>query len=155
MSESGAQSTAEENATSFSDTPEAQFERLLTGVRGNEDEFGWVDVESAESELPALRVGSFISVRRDLYIPSISKALASADKLRGLSDTMKAMSSFQSAAYMPPSDLPDMAQVDALVALADAAAGSETVIGESTVRSTKATPCWLPTPAARQAHPGS
>ncbi|GEP49274.1 hypothetical protein MSA03_27820 [Microbacterium saccharophilum] len=73
----GAQYAREDEKTvRLTDTPPAQFERLMALVAADPELSGWAAVDDPETEFPSLRVGALIDVECDIQIPSMIKALS-------------------------------------------------------------------------------
>lgn len=111
---------------SYSDTPEAQFQRLLDGVKGREDELSWIDVLDPENDVEAARIGFFISGHCEVYVPSVSKALGDPEQLKGFADLARGMQGLGIA----PHDSIDLDQMDAMVSFAASLGGTQTLVGE-------------------------
>lgn len=127
----GASDRSEEETISFSDTPHAQFERLLRAVQGSEDEFGWYDVVQPDTELQGLPIGSFLSFDADVYIPEMSKALSAAGDLKSTLSALEGMTRLmEGAGHAKPANMPDAGQLEMLGNVAELMAGTETMVGD-------------------------
>lgn len=112
---------------SYSDSPEAGFERILKGIKGREEELSWIDVLDPENDLRGLQIGYFLSAHCEVYVPSISRALGNPEQLQGFANLARTAKSFG----IPLGDNdPDIEQIDAVVNLAKSIGGSQTVVGE-------------------------
>ncbi|MFF9203651.1 hypothetical protein ACF1AE_17820 [Streptomyces sp. NPDC014986] len=118
-----------ERAT-FSDTPQAQFERLLSLANSEPDLAGWFPVES-DTALSEIRVGHLIDAECDIYIPDLVKALSPQggliDALNRIESIMPAMSIFGADGM---DDLPSREQRDAVKLFSNALGGSQIAVGE-------------------------
>ncbi len=65
-----------EQTVRLTDTPPAQFERLMALTAANPQLSGWIEVTDPEIDFPDLRVGALIDVECDIQIPSMIKALS-------------------------------------------------------------------------------
>ncbi|MFE9483444.1 hypothetical protein ACFYNM_33185 [Streptomyces spororaveus] len=63
-----------EESASFSDTPQARFERLMSLAKDQPEMAGWVDVANPDVDFTDIGVGALIEVECDMYIPEMVKA---------------------------------------------------------------------------------
>lgn len=121
---------SEGERSTFTDTPQAQFERLLSLANSEPDLAGWFPV-NAETDLSGIKVGHLIDAECEIYIPDIIKALSPHGGL------MEALSQFQS--IMPAmsafgvdevEDLPSREQVDAMKLFSNTLGGKQIAVGE-------------------------
>lgn len=127
----GGTERSEEETLSISDTPQAQFERLVRAVKGNEESFGWYDILDPDRDFQGIPIGSFVSMDTEVYIPQMSKAFSSAGDLQGALSALQGMSKFMEATGTAlPSNMPDASQIEILGNVAETMAGTESVVGE-------------------------
>ncbi|SBS79289.1 hypothetical protein MHPYR_710016 [uncultured Mycobacterium sp.] len=79
-----------ERTDTFSDAPEAQFQRLLAAANSDPDAIGWTEVLDPGSDFESANVGELISWECDLGIPNILRLMTpggAASKLMNMMGT--------------------------------------------------------------------
>lgn len=93
----GGDSTKENEMTiSMTDSPPAQFERLMKLAESDPEAAGWVEVLEPDSELPELLTGALIELECEIEVPTFVKML---NRGTGLINTMKSLS--EMSAFLP------------------------------------------------------
>jgi len=69
--------SADGESQEYSDDGPARFDRLLALVAGDEERFGWRDIEEDESLLNGLKAGHLITFGGEIYESDLSKATSS------------------------------------------------------------------------------
>lgn len=85
-----------EQTISMTDTPPAQFERLLRLAATDPEAAGWVEILEPDTEFPELLVGALIDIECDIQVPSFVSML---NRGSGIIETMKSISAL--APLMP------------------------------------------------------
>ncbi|MFI6400759.1 hypothetical protein [Streptomyces sp. NPDC050548] len=120
----------EAERTTFTDTPQAQFERMLSLAKSEPELAGWITPKS-DHEFNSVKIGSLIEVDCEIYVPDTVKALAPQG---GLLDAMDQFEAFLPALSMFGSeqldDLPSREQRDAVRLVANSLGGKQIVVGE-------------------------
>lgn len=81
---------------SLTDSPPAQFERLMKLAAADPESAGWVEVLAPDDDLPELLTGALIEIESDIEVPTFVKML---NRGTGLIDTMKSLS--EMSAFLP------------------------------------------------------
>lgn len=105
-----------EQTISMTDTPPAQFERLMRLAAADPESAGWVEVLDPDTEFPDLLVGALIDIECDIQIPSFVSML---NRSSGLMDTMKSMTALSDImpAGAPAIDPNQLAMVETMTNL--------------------------------------
>ncbi|MFF8931265.1 hypothetical protein ACF1AO_28770 [Streptomyces longwoodensis] len=116
--------------STFADTPQAQFERMLSLAKSDTSLAGW-RTPTSDQDFETVEIGNLIEVECDLYVPDIVKALAPQG---GLMDAMEQFEALLPAMSMfgtePLDDLPSREQRDAVRLAANSLGGKQIVVGE-------------------------
>ncbi|MFE9925758.1 hypothetical protein ACFYQA_30590 [Streptomyces sp. NPDC005774] len=120
----------EKEKATFSDTPQAQFERLLSLAKSETDLAGWFPI-GVETDLSEVKVGHLVDTECDIYIPDLVKALSPRG---GLADALNLMESIGPAMSVfgvdGMGDLPSREQRDAVKLFSSTLGGSQIAVGE-------------------------
>lgn len=122
-----------ENEESFklTDTPEAQFERLIKLAQQDPELSGWVDVLDPDTELATVGVGAIVSSECDVYVPDVVRALSNKGGLGEALDAINQMMPFAAALGLDTeSGLPPKAEQDAVRGFIDKLGGNLVAVGE-------------------------
>lgn len=111
---SGGKSAEQTVTQQVSDTGPARFERLLQLIKGNEEQFGWIEVIQ-QADVEAARVGSIIDATCELYESDATK-VAGPDGILSMLPLMKMISDLSSSTGNPLAGLPSAADLDAMAA---------------------------------------
>ena len=109
-SRGGAKET--EESRSYTDTPEARFNRLLTALESRSDELAYVEVLQPDSDLKDIGIGSMLSWECEIYVPEVIQAMSSKGEML---DALNLMQDLRPAAGMfglETEGLPDQEQVE-------------------------------------------
>ncbi len=114
-----------EQTVSMTDSPPAQFERLMRLVGADPEAAGWVEILDPDTELPQLLTGALIDIECDIQIPTFVGML---NRSSGLIDTMKSLSALSD--LMPAgSAVPDPQQVEMAEKLTDLMGDKVMIVG--------------------------
>ncbi|MEV0534704.1 hypothetical protein [Kitasatospora sp. NPDC050463] len=120
-----------EISTSFADTPQAQFERLLQLAQSDPEVTGWIDVANPEVDLQGIGIGALIDVECDAYIPEIVKAFTPDGGLVQALDQLDAILPFMNVFDPNAAEgLPGQRERDAMKGLVGALSGKALVVGD-------------------------
>ncbi|MGW2273942.1 DUF6414 family protein [Streptomyces yangpuensis] len=120
-----------EESVSFSDTPQARFERLMGLAKSEPEMAGWVDVANPDVDFSDIGVGALIEVECDIYIPEIVKALMPDGGVVDALDKIEALLPFASI-FDPDAaqGLPSVHEREAARAFVGALGGKALVVGD-------------------------
>lgn len=113
---SGTSESEGESTEHYDDTSEAQFERLLALIAGNEDQFGWLTVLQ-QSDLASVSKGNTIDVSADIFEPEINKIAGRGGLMEAL-PLMRQLSALADNTDIP--GIPAREQLDAIAAFGSA-----------------------------------
>jgi hypothetical protein len=120
----------EKEKMTFSDTPQAQFERLLALAESEPDLAGWFPIE-AETDLTEVKVGYLIDAPCEIYIPDVVKAFAPQGGMIDALNLMEAIGPAMSAfGVNAMGDLPSREQRDAVKLFSAAIGRNQIAVGE-------------------------
>ncbi|WP_329458079.1 DUF6414 family protein [Streptomyces sp. NBC_01497] len=120
-----------EESASFTDTPQAQFERLMELARTEPKIAGWVDVVDPDIDLQDIGVGALIDIECDIYVPEIVKALTPDGGLVEALDKLDALLPFVSMFDATAAQgLPSEDERDAFRGFVGALGGKALVVGD-------------------------
>lgn len=120
-----------ETAASFSDTPQAQFERLLRMARSEPSIAKWIEINESDPDFNSAGIGFLISARCDLDIPQVSRILSSSGGFVEAMEQMEAIAPFVTM-FEPQAtaEMPSREQRDAMKGFVGALNGKAIVVGE-------------------------
>ncbi|MGN7977418.1 DUF6414 family protein [Microbacterium sp. 22195] len=95
---SGDSSKESELTISLTDSPPAQFDRLMKLAAADPELAGWVEVIDPDTDLPDLLTGALVEIEVDIEVPTFVKML---NKSTGIINTMKSLS--EMSAFLPTS----------------------------------------------------
>lgn len=103
----GGGGSAKEAAESaeYADTAPAKFNRLLDLASGNEEELGWLEIQSLE-QLDGAGFGAVVHLECEVYIPNMVRLLASGELGEAIG-IMKALGDHKDAFGFEKDDMPD------------------------------------------------
>jgi hypothetical protein len=82
-------SREDEEARTFSDTPQAQFDRLLKAASKDSDALAWLDVTQPDVDFDGIGIGAMVSWECELYVPHIIQTMAGSGGVRDAIDKMQ------------------------------------------------------------------
>ena len=124
-------SRGSEESTSYADTPQAQFQRLMDLAKVDPEIAGWVDVANPDVDFANIGVGALIDIECDIYIPELVKALTPSGGLVDALDKLDAILPFANM-FDPNSmdGLPSEKERDAMRGIVGALGGKVLVVGD-------------------------
>lgn len=84
-------SREDEEARTYSDTPEAQFDRLLKAAAKDSEALAWLDVAQPDVDFVDIGVGAMVSWECELYVPHIIQTMAGSGGARDAIDKMQSL----------------------------------------------------------------
>jgi hypothetical protein len=116
--------------STFTDTPQARFERLLSLADSERDLAGWFPIDG-ETDLTDIKVGHLVDAECEIYIPDIIKALSPQGGLIEAVDQMQSILPAMNAFGAPQiDDLPSREQIDAMRLFSNTLGGKQIAVGE-------------------------
>jgi hypothetical protein len=119
-----------EEVTSRSDTPESRFERLRSLALEDTETSGWMEVADTDKDLEAVKIGSLVEIRCEIYIPEVVKALSSSGGLVKTIEQFQSLSRFAPAFGTEIQGMPPADQLDAVKGFASALGADAMLVGE-------------------------
>ena len=127
---SGGTAHEEETSREFADTPQAQFERLLSAAAKDPDGLDWLDITQPDTELPTVRRGTLISWECDFYTPEVVQVFGRNSEARALMQMMEGLMPAAPAVGLDTSGLPAANEVGAMAGFLDAVQIDHVVEGD-------------------------
>jgi hypothetical protein len=125
-----AHSQEREESTSLSDTPAAQFTRLLDLARKDPEAAGWIEVLNPDDDLKDVGIGALIEAECDIYVPEVIQALASSGGLVEALNAMAELEPYVKALGLDTANLPARDERDSMKGFIEALGGSIVAVGE-------------------------
>lgn len=124
-------SRGSEESSSYADTPQAQFQRLMDLAQSQPEIAGWVDVANPDTDFSDIGVGALIDLECDVYIPEIVKALTPSGGLIDALDKLDTMLPFASM-FDPDAmqGLPSESEREAMRGIVGALGSKALVVGD-------------------------
>lgn len=101
-----------EESRSYTDTSEAQFNRLLTALENEPEELAYVPVTQPDVDFDGIGIGSMVSWECEIYIPDIIQAMSSKGEFVEALQLMKDLRPMAKQFGAAMDDLPDEDQMD-------------------------------------------
>lgn len=100
-----------EESRTYSDTPEAQFDRLVNAATANPEALAWVEVTQPEIDFDDIGVGAMISWECEIYIPDIVQAMSGKGEMLGALNMMQNLLPAAQSFGLDTKGLPDQKEL--------------------------------------------
>lgn len=102
-----------EESRSYSDTPEAQFDRLMKAATASPEALAWVDVTQPEVDFEGIGVGAMVSWECENYIPEIVQSMSGKGEMLGALNMMQNLLPAAQSLGLDIEGLPNRREIDA------------------------------------------
>lgn len=122
-----------EESRIYTDTQEAQFDRLLNAAEASPGELAWSDVTEPDADFAEIRAGAMVSWECDLYVPQIIQSLSSSGEARDALDMMQDLLPSAQHLGLDTEGLPSMNEIEATSTFLNKMNAKLLVVGEDDV----------------------
>lgn len=126
----GEREHAEEEERRVRDTPEQRFDRLLTAIEQDPDEYGYEEVLDLTDAFSRISVGTVITVDCDIEVPQMVRLLRQPEQLDQMVDMMDKLRPLAAMLGKNADDLPTPEQTEAVRQVSRVFRSDVVVVGE-------------------------
>jgi len=119
-----------ETQADYSDTPAAQFDRLLRFASDDPDALNWIDVSQPDLELASAIRGAMISWDCEVYTPEVVQTFGSSSETAGLLRTFGQMLPAARGLGLDTEGVPDQGTIESMGNFLDAVRIDQVVVGD-------------------------
>lgn len=126
----GEREHAQEEEQRVRDTPEQRFDRLLTAVERDPDEYSYEEVLDLQDAFQRLSVGTLITVDCEIEVPDMVRLLSQPEQLSQMVDMMETLRPLAQVFGSDVGELPTAEQTDAIRQVSRVFRSDVVVVGE-------------------------
>lgn len=128
----GGSGSQEEESRTFTDTPEAQFDRLLATLDENAEGLGWITIAQPDLDFSDIGIGAMVSWECDLFVPEVIQMLSSKGEMLEALDMLQGMMPAAKALGLETEGLPEEKEVGAMSSFISRVGAKYLVVGDDT-----------------------
>ena len=120
----------DEASRTIRDTDEARFDRIVQAGEADPKRVGWIDVMDPATDLGGVGIGALVSWECDIWVPTISQALAKGSEFSSLVGMVQGILPFAEQLNLDTKDVPDAGTLDAVSQFTKNAQARLVVVGD-------------------------